>query len=96
MKTRGMSILFPTCELNDRLSFWSVLPAVLCISQHMAIEPTPSLCLAILRDSPNSLVLVGYQYTFSFIVPCLYSEPNMGTTLIVSQSWKKSHVALLL
>lgn len=53
----GMSVPFPTQELNDWPSFWRIVPAVLRLYQQIASEPTPSLCLAILRDSPNSLVL---------------------------------------
>lgn len=48
----GTPVPLPTCELNDHLSFWSILPPVLCIYQHIAIEPTPSPCLAVLPKLP--------------------------------------------
>ena len=83
-----------SCFLHVRwtttyLSFWSILPADLCVYQHTGTESALPLCLAFCRDSPNSRVLVGYT-TFSFAVPHLHTETDMGAALIITQSWKKS------
>lgn len=53
----GMSVPLSHPDLNAWRSFWSIVPAVFPLYLPIAIEPPPSLCLVILRDSPNSLAL---------------------------------------